>query len=201
MTIMHDVPSVAATSFRDATAADWERVTQVGRIAIEADAGRGVVALLASQQDVPRHGWQVNNYEHSLQCATRALKNGESEEYIVCCLLHDVTQDLNPYNHDKSAADLLRYHVSEEHHWMVANHQIFQLSFRDNSKFDKTACERYRGHEFFETTMRFCEHYDMNCFDGSYRALPLASFTPMVHRVYEKGIHAFHAKYPYPPSR
>ncbi|MFM8989488.1 MAG: hypothetical protein ACKOUS_07575, partial [Alphaproteobacteria bacterium] len=96
-------------------------------------------ALLRSQKDVPRHGWQVNNYEHSLQCATRALRNGETEEYIVCCLLHDVTQDLNPSNHDKSAADLLRYHVSDENHWVIANHQIFQLSFRDHSRFDRAA--------------------------------------------------------------
>ncbi len=49
--------------------------------------------------------------------------------------------------------------------------------------------------------MRFCEQYDMNCFDGSYHALPLETFAPMVHRVYEKGIGAFHAKYPYPPAR
>lgn len=127
MGIVSEPKAVAATSFRDATAADWDYVTRLGREAMERDAGRAVMALLRSQKDVPRHGWQVNNYEHSLQCATRALRNGESEEYVVCCLLHDVTQDLNPYNHDKSAGDLLRYHVSDENHWVIANHQIFQL--------------------------------------------------------------------------
>ena len=201
MTVMHQPPAVNATSFRDATAEDWDYVTALGRAAMEREAGRAVVALLRSQKDVPPHGWQVNNYEHSLQCATRALKNGESEEYIVCCLLHDLTQDLNPYNHDKSAGDVLRHHVSEENYWVVSNHQIFQLSFRDHSSFDKTACERYRGHPHFEPALRFCEHYDMNCFGNDYRSLPLEIFEPMVHRVYEKGIHAFHAKHPYPPTR
>jgi len=201
MTVMHQPPAVTATSFRDATAEDWDYVTRLGREAMRKDAGRGVVDLLRAQKDVGLHGWQVNNYEHSLQCATRALKNGETEEYVVCCLLHDVAQDLNPYNHDKTAGDILRYHVSDENHWITANHQIFQLSFRDHSKFDRTACERYRGHPYFEQALRFCEHYDMNCFDGSYRSLPLETFEPMIHRLFEKGIDAFHAKFPYPPAR
>jgi 2,2-dialkylglycine decarboxylase (pyruvate) len=37
--------------------------------------------------------------------------------------------------------------------------------------------------------------------DGSYDWLPLTTFEPMVHRVYERGIDAFHAKHPYPPAR
>src|SRR5262249_16830794 len=142
--------TVKATSFREATAEDWEYVTKLGREAIQKNAGRPVIDLLRSQKDVPNHGWQINNYEHSLQCATRALKNGETEEYIVAVLLHDLCQDLNPYNHDKLAGDALRYYVSEELHWVVANHQIFQLSFRDHSKFDTKACEKYRGHPHFE---------------------------------------------------
>ncbi len=190
------IPTVKATSFREATAEDWDLVTRLGRESITKNAGRPVVDLLRSQKDVAKHGWQVNNYEHSLQCATRALKNGETEEYIVAALLHDVCQDLNPYNHDKLAGDVLRYHVSEELHWVVQNHQVFQLSFRDHSKFDRTACEKYRGHPYFEEAMRFCEHYDMNCF-GVYDYLPLETFEPMVYRVYEKGVHDFHAKHPY----
>jgi predicted HD phosphohydrolase len=191
-------PPVSARSFREASAADWAYVTRLGREAMVKDAGRGVMALLRAQKDVPLHGWQVNNYTHSLQCATEALRRGESEEYIVCALLHDVAQDLNPYNHDKTAGDILRYHVSDENHWVVANHQIFQLSFRDNSQFDRTACERYRGHPYYEAAMRFCEFYDMNCFDGGYVSEPIETFEPMVHRLFEKGIDAFHAKHPYP---
>ena len=39
----------------------------------------------------------------------------------------------------------------------------------------------------------------MNCFDGSYRSLPPETFEPMVHRVFEKGVDAYHAMFPYPP--
>jgi len=188
--------TVKATTFREATAEDWDYVTKLGREAIQKNAGRPVIDLLRSQKDVPNHGWQINNYEHSLQCATRALRNGETEEYVVAALLHDLCQDLNPYNHDKLAGDALRYYVSDELHWVVANHQVFQLSFRDHSKFDRTACEKFRGHPYFEAAMRFCEHYDMNCF-GKYDYLPLETFEPMVYRLYEKGVQAFHAKHPY----
>ena len=188
---------IKATNFRDATAEVWDLATRLGRERILADAGKAALDLLKSQKDGPANGWQVNNYEHSLQCATRALRAGESEEYVVCALLHDVGQDVNPYNHDKLAGDVLRYNVSEENCWIVANHQIFQLSFRDHSKFDRTACERYRGHAHFEAALRFCEHYDMNCF-GRYDYLPIETFEPMVRRLFEKGARAFHDKYPYP---
>jgi predicted HD phosphohydrolase len=201
MGLIDEPRPVAATNFRDATAEDWTYVTALGRAGILRDAGKAAIALLRSQKDAPRHGWQVNNYAHSLQCATRALRDGLDEEYVVCALLHDVGQDVNPYNHDKLAGDVLRYHVSEENCWVVANHQIFQLSFRDHSAFDKTACERYRGHPYFEPALLFCERYDMNCFGADYDSLPLETFEPMVHRVFEKGIRAFHAKYPYPPAR
>ena len=35
-------------------------------------------------------GYQVTRLEHSLQSATRAERNGESEEMIVAALLHDI---------------------------------------------------------------------------------------------------------------
>ena len=47
-------------------------------------------------------GYQVTRYEHSLQSATRAHRNGESEEYVVAALLHDIGDDLSPLNHGAS---------------------------------------------------------------------------------------------------
>ena len=35
-------------------------------------------------------GYQVSRLEHSLQSATRAYRNGESDEMIVAALLHDI---------------------------------------------------------------------------------------------------------------
>ena len=44
-------------------------------------------------------GYQVSRLEHSLQTATRAFKNGESEEMVVASLLHDIGDEFAPMNH------------------------------------------------------------------------------------------------------
>jgi predicted HD phosphohydrolase len=180
--------AIAATSFLDATEEDWRNAIAFGRRHYVETAGEAALKLLESQKDDPAHGWGVNNYQHSLQCATRALKAGEDEEYVVCTLLHDLGQELDPFGHDKLAGTMLRGFVSAENCWMVANHQVFQLHFRINSPFDTRACEKYRGHPAFERTLRFCERYDQNCFDPAYEHLPLATFAPMVRRVFQRGM-------------
>jgi predicted HD phosphohydrolase len=178
--------TVQATSFMTASAADWEVAVEIGNRHYLATAGEAVLKLLKSQEDDSKHGWQVNNYQHSLQCATRALRQGEDEELVVCALLHDVGQELDPFTHDEIAAKILRPFVSEINHWVVANHQVFQLHFRVNSQFDVNACEKYRGHPGFEKALYFCAHYDQNCFDPEYDHLALASFEPLVRRTFSR---------------
>ena len=39
-------------------------------------------------------GFNVDRLEHSLQTATRAHRDGRDEEYVVCCLLHDIGDTL-----------------------------------------------------------------------------------------------------------
>ena len=53
-------------------------------------------------------GYQVSRLEHSLQTATRAFKNGESEEMVVAALLHDIGDELAPMNHSQYAAAVIR---------------------------------------------------------------------------------------------
>jgi predicted HD phosphohydrolase len=178
--------TVQATSFLTASAADWDSAVEIGNRHYVATAGEAVLKLLKSQKDDPKHGWQVNNYQHSLQCATRALRQGEDEEFVVCALLHDVGQELDPFSHDKIAAQILKPFVNEINHFVIENHQVFQLRFRINSKFDLDACEKYRGHPGFEKTLYFCEHYDQNCFDPEYDHLPIERFEPMVRRMFSR---------------
>jgi predicted HD phosphohydrolase len=39
-------------------------------------------------------GYQVTRYDHSLQAATRAHRDGRDEEYVVATLLHDIGDEL-----------------------------------------------------------------------------------------------------------
>ena len=64
-------------------------------------------------------GYQISRLEHSLQSATRAYNNGESEEMVVAALLHDIGDELAPMNHSEYAAAILKPYVSERTHWIV----------------------------------------------------------------------------------
>ena len=44
----------------------------------------------------PTFGYRVDRYRHSLQSATRALRNGEGNEMVVAALLHDIGKILTP---------------------------------------------------------------------------------------------------------
>ena len=129
-------------------------------------------------------GFKVDRLTHSLQTATRAHRDGRDEEYVVCALLHDIGDTLGSYNHPDIAAAILKPFVSEQNHWMVAQHGIFQgYFFFHHLGLDRDMRERFRGHEWFADTAEFCEKYDQNAFDPDYDTMPLDAFVPMVQRV------------------
>jgi predicted HD phosphohydrolase len=129
-------------------------------------------------------GFAVDRLEHSLQTATRAHRDGRDEEYVVCALLHDIGDVLGPRNHADIAAAILQPFVSEENHWMVAHHGIFQgYYFFHHLGLDRDMREQFRGHPSFEYTAQFCHLYDQAAFDPNYESMPLEAFEPMIGRV------------------
>ena len=130
-------------------------------------------------------GFQVTRYEHSLQSATHAYRNGESEEYVVAALLHDIGDDLSPLNHGEMVAAILKPYVSEKICWIIKYHPLFQTYYYAHfGDGDRNARDRYKDHPYYQATVDFCEHYDQNCFDPNYDSLPLEFFAPMVHRIF-----------------
>ena len=130
-------------------------------------------------------GFAVDRLQHSLQTATRAFRDGRDEEYVVCALLHDMGDILGPRNHADIAAAILKPFVSEQNHWMVEQHGIFQgYYFFHHLGLDREMREAYRGHPAFEYTAQFCHLYDQAAFDPAYDSMPLSAFEPMVHRVF-----------------
>lgn len=143
--------------------------------------------LLASLDalKVSMPGYQVSRYEHSLQSATRALRDGRDEEYVVAALLHDIGDELAPYTHGEMVAAILKPYVSEEICWVVGHHGVFQqFHYGPASGDDPNARDRYRDHPWFDACAEFCAEYDQNCFDPEYESLPLEHFEPMVRRVF-----------------
>src|SRR5688500_19381893 len=70
-------------------------------------------------------GFPIDRLQHSLQTATRAHQAGESEEYVVAALLHDIGDTLGSYNHPEVAASILKPFVDDKLHWIVEHHGVF----------------------------------------------------------------------------
>lgn len=130
-------------------------------------------------------GFPVDRLAHSLQTATRALRDGRDEEYVVCALLHDIGDTLGTYNHPDIAAAILKPFVCEANLWMIQYHNIFQgYYFFHHIGMDRNMREQFRDHIYFERTAEFCELYDSPAFDAQAETLPLGEFEPMVRRVF-----------------
>ena len=132
----------------------------------------------------PLLGYPVDRFQHSLQSATRALRNGEDDEMVVAALLHDVGDPIAPENHSAVAADILRPYVSDRTHWIIRHHGVFQgYYYFHHLGGDRDAREAFGDHEWFDDCVAFCHEYDQNCFDPAYDDLPLEEFRPLVDEV------------------
>ena len=129
-------------------------------------------------------GFPVDRLTHSLQTATRALRDGRDEEYVVCALLHDIGDTLGSFNHPDIAAAVLQPFVSEANHWMVQHHGIFQGHyFFHHIGLDRDMREQFREHPHYQRTAEFCELYDNPAFDPKGETLPISEFEPMLRRL------------------
>ena len=132
-------------------------------------------------------GFPVDRLTHCLQTATRAYRDGRDEEYIVMALLHDIGDTLGAYNHPDIAAAILKPFVSEELHWIVQHHGIFQgYNFFHYLGLDRNMRDQYADHPYYAATAEFIEKYDCPAFDPDYDTLPLEFFEPMVMKLFEK---------------
>ena len=132
-------------------------------------------------------GYQINRLEHSLQTATRALKEKASEEMIVAALIHDIGDELAPHNHAEFAAAILKPYVSEKTTWIVEKHGIFQMYYyAHHLGKNKNEREKFKGHKYYRDTINFCERRDQKSFDPNFKSLKLKDFAPYVKRVFNR---------------
>ena len=140
-----------------------------------------------SKLDSTLEGYKVSRLEHSLQSATRAFKNGESEEMVVATLLHDIGDELAPMNHSEYAAAILKPYVSERTHWIVEKHGEFQMFYyAHHLGKDRNSRDKFKDHPYYQDAVDFCEKWDQKSFDPNYESFPLDHFEPMVRRLFSK---------------
>ena len=169
------------TQMTAGTLADFALIRKVAQEHNRGFADR-MLALLKGLVDLPL-GHRIDSFQHCLQAATRALRDGADEETVVCALFHDVADYYSTENHAAVAAEFLRPYISRDNHWMVAMHGEFQLYHKAHLGMGRNARERYRGHPCFERTALFCERWDQASFDPAYDTLGLDAFEPIVRRI------------------
>lgn len=174
------------TAMVDGTAEEYAVILAQGEATKQAHLADNLLNLLRAMKG-PKLGYAIDRYEHSLQSATRALRDGADEETVVCALLHDIGDTIAPDNHSQVAAAILRPYVSEKNYWILLHHGLFQgYYYYDKIGKDPNARERLRGHPYFDDCVQFCERWDQCAFDPDYENLPLEHFEPMVRRLFAR---------------
>jgi predicted HD phosphohydrolase len=129
-------------------------------------------------------GFAVDRLTHSLQTATRAERAGRDDEYVFCALMHDIGDTLGSYNHADVAAAVVKPFVSDENHWMVEKHAIFQgYYFFHYLGLDRDLREQFRDHPSYDRTAEFCADFDQPAFDPGYDTHPLEHFEPLLRQI------------------
>jgi predicted HD phosphohydrolase len=148
--------------------------------------------LLASlmKLDHSLEGYPVSRLGHSLQAATRAMRDGADDELLVAALIHDIGDELAPYNHTEIAAAIIRPYVRPEVTWIVEQHGLFQnYYYVHHFGGDRNAREQFRDHPWYQACKNFCANWDQNSFDPDYPSEPLSTFEPVLRRVFSRPPH------------
>jgi predicted HD phosphohydrolase len=142
---------------------------------------KSLLGNLSEQHD----GMAIDQLQHSLQTATRALRAGVSEELIVAALCHDIGTGISHENHCAIGAAILRPYVSEHVYQIVLTHQDFQR-LHYHQQFGKSieARRRYAGEPWFGAAERFSDEWDQASFDPNYETYSLDYFSPALDAIF-----------------
>ncbi len=146
---------------------------------------KSMLAQLEEQMD----GFNINQLQHGLQTATRAERDGATEEMIVAALCHDIGKAISIDNHPAIAAEILKPYVSRETYDIVRTHQDFQgRHYYALMGKNPNAREQYENEAWYAKAVQFTDEWDQTSFDDQYDTLPLAHFEPMIDRIFAQPV-------------
>ncbi len=177
---------VSFVHMEDGTADDYRIIGEAIKGAHHLLAGELLTLLQATE--TAEQGIQVTRFQHALQTATYAYKDEQDEDMVVAALMHDIADNIAPYNHAEVAAGILRPYLSEKAVWIVKHHGLFQTYYyAHHLGRDRYARDKYKGYPHYQACIDFCAKYDQMAFDPNYtETMPLEAFEPMVHRIFSR---------------
>lgn len=175
---------VETQSIENFTVSDWKTLEVQRDQYISQLKTQHLLRLLTVSAGDASFGYRVNMYQHALQSATMALRDGLSDEDVVVALFHDVGYITSYSNHGEFASALLGAHISERNHWMLKNHAVFQNYHAHHLPgIDRHEREMWRGHPHFDWTAEFVRVYDQATCDPHYLSEPIDTFIPIIDRL------------------
>lgn len=178
------IDKVRFTAMEDGTQTDYDLVFAHDARNAANQADRVLGWLQQMEGESP---YKISRLEHCLQTATRAENDCADDETIACALLHDIGDVLAPINHSAVAAELLAPYVSEQNHWIVRHHGLFQgYYWFEYDGQDPNARDRFKDHEFYDACVEFCARWDQVSFDPHYETRPLEHFEPLVRDLFAR---------------
>ncbi len=183
MTKGQTMETVAFTRMDAGTKEEYEFLSAYEHQHFEGTADRVLEHLALLRGSIA--GYKIDRFEHCLQTATRAHRDGADEEMVVAALLHDIGDMIAPTNHSDLAAAVLRPYVSERTYWVVKYHGLFQAYYyAHHFGYDRNERDRFKDHEHYQACVDFCQNWDQAAFDPDYDTLPIEFFEPMVRQVF-----------------
>ncbi len=184
----HEMPLGAAVSFvamEHGTADDYRLLESYEAQYAAALPNRLLEALGRLEHSLA--GYQVTRLEHSLQAATRARNDGAHDDWVAAALIHDLGDELAPYNHGEIAAAILEPYVAPNVTWVIRHHGAFQnIYYAHHLGGDPNARDQFAGHPSFDECVAFCARWDQNSFNPNSPIDPLESFEPLLREVFNR---------------
>jgi predicted HD phosphohydrolase len=173
------------TRMDQSTTEEW---MAIGReVAVRQAAMPTTIKSMLKQLEAQVDGFEIDQLRHGLQTATRALRDGASEEMIVAALCHDIGKVISVINHPAIAAEILKPYLSRETYEIIRTHQDFQgKHYYALMGMDPNARRQYEREPWYALAQKFTDEWDQTSFDPNYDTLPLAHFEPMIDRIFSK---------------
>lgn len=121
---------------------------------------------------------ELDKFDHSLQCATRALRAGEPPDYVVMALFHDVFGGFADMQHGRVTGMVLEPYLSSRARIGCAHHEQAMDKIRA-----LYTCLVPDAETLSLPHMHFAWHYDYPSFDPSYKSEVLVYFYPLIDEV------------------
>ena len=115
------------------------------------------------------------------------MRSNRTSAWVVATLLHDIGDELAPYNHAEFAASILRPYVREEVTWVIAQHGVFQsYYFAHHLDGDRDGRDAFAEHPWYDLCADFCARWDQNSFNPDDPIDELESFADDVREVFAR---------------